>query len=453
MIKNLSSIKLGDFRLKCNVARFVLEEGEIDPKKKHQEEKSFHPKAGRGDRENGMPRDNFVNGLSFKDAFTGVAKGKMVEVDDNIEALVQLHGKAVVVRLASLYTLQNVRSILKELKLHEGKIQCLGGLVVLIVFDSKDKATMAKDELLGVTEHFVAPEIWEGQSVVFERIAWLKIYGTPMSLLDNKVVNDVGGLFGKVVKGARVERVGLDNSFQFIGVAVNHGNRIQEEAFLRWRRKTYKVWVVEDCNDWLEDFVTDADNSDGEEDLNRSPEVDAEHVRPVVQTPVSVVNAQEKIMENVNLGDNFGNVSGFEGDFPFANKECGDTGVMAENIQRNVLKEDGNLLKRKKHVKKVMDLGQTSSGGYPSSNERPLQKPKKVNEVEQCLVGDDPFNLDPFILGSDVNVVKTRGEGPVSTSNSFQALIIEDDIEVQDMEVHQEEFRPQKKLEVNWECN
>ncbi|XP_076890698.1 uncharacterized protein LOC143541889 [Bidens hawaiensis] len=52
------------------------------------------------------------------------------------------------------------------------------------------------------------------------------------------------------------------------------------------------------------------------------------------------------------------------------------------------------------------------------------------------MIEDDPFNLDPFILGSDVYVVKTRGEDPVATSNSFQALIVEEDNELQDMEVN-----------------
>ncbi|KAF5763492.1 hypothetical protein HanXRQr2_Chr15g0680811 [Helianthus annuus] len=433
MVKNLSAIKLGDFRLKCNVARFVLEEGEIDSKQKHQEQKSFVPKARSEGGETSLRRDTFVNGLSFKEAFAGVAKGKMVEVDDKSEALVHLHGKAVVVRMASLFTLQNVRTILKDLKLHEGKIQCLGGLVVLIEFNSKDQASLAKDELVGVPEHFVAPEIWEGQYVAFEQIAWLKIYGTPMSLLDNKVVNDVGGLFGKVVKGARVERIGLDNSFQFIGVLVNHGNQIQEEAFLRWRRKTFKV---EDSNDWLEDFVIDVDGYNSEEESSKAPKSAAEVVRPVVQSPVSGVNVQENFMENGNLGINFVNVPEINGDFPFVRKECMGTGVMTENLQGNVIKEDGNLLKRKKSIKKVVDMGQASSGGYPSSNERPHKEPKKVNDKETNLLGDDPFNLAPFILGSDVNVVKTRGEGPVTTSNSFQALIVEDDNVLQDMEVN-----------------
>ncbi|MFS7914749.1 hypothetical protein Hanom_Chr02g00157211 [Helianthus anomalus] len=120
-----------------------------------------------------------------------------------------MHGNAVVVRLKSLYALQNIRCILKDLKLHEGRVLCMGGFMVLIDFSSKDRAVMARDEIVG-----------------------------------NKVVNEVGSLFGKVIKGARVERIGLDNSFQYLGVLVNHGNRIQDEAFIRWRGETFKVWVV-----------------------------------------------------------------------------------------------------------------------------------------------------------------------------------------------------------------
>ncbi|KAJ0848192.1 hypothetical protein HanPSC8_Chr13g0554281 [Helianthus annuus] len=338
-----------------------------------------------------------------------------------------MHGKAIVVRLKSLYALQSIRCIFKDLKLHEGRVLCLGGLMVLIDFSSKDRAVMARDEIVGVPEHFGAPEIWEGQSMVFERIAWLRIYGVPLCLSDNKVVNEVGSLFGKVIKGARVERIGLYNSFQFLGVLVNHGNRIQEEAFIWWRGKTFKVWVVEDGNDWLEDFIVDPVCQDGdrnmEEESSKSPDNSSSRDRPKTVTPVNVINAEEFFSGNCDMDCNVEDHSKVDLEFPILNKEREDNNQGVNSLGL------GNGLKRKK-VKNMINMGMSSSGGYYSSNERPNKEPKKVGDDGPVFNEDDPFELDPIIFGIDSNVVKTRGEGPVNISNSFQVLMEENDADI-----------------------
>ncbi|MFS7914750.1 hypothetical protein Hanom_Chr02g00157221 [Helianthus anomalus] len=78
----------------------------------------------------------------------------------------------------------------------------------------------------------------------------------------------------------------------------------------------------------------------------------------------------------------------------------------------------------------MINMGLSSSGGYYSSNERPNKEPKKVGDVGLVFNEDDPFELDPIILGIDSNVVKTRGEGPVNISNSFKALMEENDVDI-----------------------
>ncbi|MFS8004214.1 hypothetical protein Hanom_Chr13g01223071 [Helianthus anomalus] len=193
------------------------------------------------------------------------------------------------------------------MKLHEGVVRVLGGLQVLIEFNSKSHAEMALNEIIGRPNLFSKPEIWEGQPTHFERIAWLKVFGIPLCISENKVVNDVGSLFGEVVKSARVERVGLDASFQFIGVLIKHGNRIQDEVFLRWKGRTFKVWVMEDYNEWLEDFVLDpreekngcsGQRNEGDGMDDKSPEKQPE----CAPAPEAIV--KEVFMEKIN-GANF----------------------------------------------------------------------------------------------------------------------------------------------------
>ncbi|MFS8018406.1 hypothetical protein Hanom_Chr15g01391681 [Helianthus anomalus] len=180
--------------------------------------------------------------ILFKDASVGATVGRLVHVDDPIEAFKHLHGRAVVVKVKSLYVLQNIYCILKDLKLQEGLVRCFGGFSVLIVFSSSEHVVMAKDELIGRPDLFKVPTIWEGQPFSFDRVV---------------VINNVRSLFGTIVKEAQMDSRGCDASLHFVGVLVDHGKSIQEEAFLRGRGTTFKVWVVEEYKEWIEEFVKD----------------------------------------------------------------------------------------------------------------------------------------------------------------------------------------------------
>ncbi|MFS8005485.1 hypothetical protein Hanom_Chr13g01237881 [Helianthus anomalus] len=94
------------------------------------------------------------------------------------------------------------------------------------------------------------------------------------------------------------------------------------------------------------------------------------------------------------------------------------------NFQNN-LEDQGapvKILKRKKNKSKVFEVGQNSGGNYTSSNDRPNKEPKNSG-----LSPDDPFNLNPIILGMDYNVVKKRGTNTVELANSFQVLLEDQD--------------------------
>ncbi|MFS7913160.1 hypothetical protein Hanom_Chr02g00138571 [Helianthus anomalus] len=132
--------------------------------------------------------------------------------------------------------------------------------------------------------------------------------------------------------------------------------------------------------------------------------------------PVKDINDQEEIKETGINGINIEGVSDNGEELPFFSKEKEVNGEDSHDVGVNGLVKS---LKRKK-FKKHMEVGRSdTTGGYPSSNERPIKEPKRVEE--------DPFELDPIIMGLDSNVVKTRGEAPVPISNSFQALLEENE--------------------------
>ncbi|MFS7975056.1 hypothetical protein Hanom_Chr10g00875991 [Helianthus anomalus] len=101
---------------------------------------------------------------------------------------------------------------------------------------------------------------YRGQSLPYERIAWLKIQGVPLHVLSNKVLDDIGSRFGKIIQQAQHNSGDGDLSLDYIGVLVGEGNRINEEVVLCLRGRRYRVWVMEELEDWMPEFTSD-DNS------------------------------------------------------------------------------------------------------------------------------------------------------------------------------------------------
>ncbi|KAM0016712.1 putative RNA recognition motif domain, nucleotide-binding alpha-beta plait domain superfamily [Helianthus debilis subsp. tardiflorus] len=296
MVKKLSQIKMGEYRLKVNVARFVLEEGEINdtrPKTHYQPRKKDQPIVNSG---TGIRQPQQEGSFSYKDAFFGANPARLVEVDDDFQAFDDEIGRAVLVRVSLIHVLKNIFCILKEMSLAEGKIRNLSGFTLMVSFKTKEHAVMAKDELLGRPDQFSSAVIWGGQDVDYDRVAWLRIYGIPVNVMGNSVIDDIGRLFGMVVKSAQLDVDVEDVSSHRVGVLVNARKTIQEEAFIRWRQKTYKVWVVEDTKDWFSEFLVrqQNDTSSMEKGSPSSPLPDS---GPEF-APENIINEDENITEN-----------------------------------------------------------------------------------------------------------------------------------------------------------
>ncbi|MFS7976123.1 hypothetical protein Hanom_Chr10g00888741 [Helianthus anomalus] len=190
---------------------------------------------------------------------------------------------------------------------------------------------------------------------------------------------------------------------------------------------------MEESKEWLSDFVECCDqpsDSQGKRfDRNTSPVAESD------SSPVNEVNGEEQISGSGGILGNIVNSSVLE--MPIVGEDKGDRGEdFAGGIDHRKectftpgLNEEGSerqsifdiFNKRKKYIQKL-EVGQTSLGEYSSSNERPHKEPKQVE--------DDPFGLDPFILGFDKNVVKTRGQDPIVGKNSFQVLMEEHPMDI-----------------------
>ncbi|KAF5786564.1 hypothetical protein HanXRQr2_Chr10g0442441 [Helianthus annuus] len=124
---------------------------------------------------------------------------KVVEVKEDVNAFQDLYRKAVVGRTKDLDTLVFFNRFLRIGKVHYVKIQYLGGLSILVSFACSEEAEsfLKNKGLWG--PWFSNLDMWEGQVLAVERIAWLRIQGLPLQLFDSDIMKMVGNLFEKSV--------------------------------------------------------------------------------------------------------------------------------------------------------------------------------------------------------------------------------------------------------------
>ncbi|KAJ0605208.1 putative RNA recognition motif domain, nucleotide-binding alpha-beta plait domain superfamily [Helianthus annuus] len=247
--KNLRSIRMGDGKLWFNIARFVLEDGEINTGR----DIPAPTKTGNSNVKHGVePSGSRIEtgDRSFKDMLVG----KSITIDNHVSAFSTMHGRAIVVRMCNLEALKNIYVILNDICPGLGKVQYLGGLNMLISFEDSETAASVLEAAKLVNDRFSMISLWEGQSLGFERLAWLKVQGIPLHLLTSDVINVVGGMFGKVVHKANRSEEDADLSFEYVGVLVGDGKKVSEEIILNWNNRKFRVWIMEELGDWVPDF-------------------------------------------------------------------------------------------------------------------------------------------------------------------------------------------------------
>ncbi|KAJ0897269.1 hypothetical protein HanRHA438_Chr08g0343801 [Helianthus annuus] len=136
-------------------------------------------------------------------------------------------------------TLTKMYVLIKEAGFSDFKIHYLGGLSLLVSFD--DDIGDA-DFLLDVNKWsrwFSSLDMWAGQSMQYERVVWLKFHGMPLHLAENKVFDETAGLFGKVIHNSQFSPLDKDLSVNYVGILVDHGERIADTVTLKWKNCGY----------------------------------------------------------------------------------------------------------------------------------------------------------------------------------------------------------------------
>ncbi|KAJ0759799.1 putative RNA recognition motif domain, nucleotide-binding alpha-beta plait domain superfamily [Helianthus annuus] len=273
--KVLNGTKMGNSKLRVNIAKFAAENsgmcgGSVQDKGKGVSKE--HNGIAQQVSGLGQAFGNQGGGRLFCDLFkkesdskgsssrmdgcSGSASGnRVLVVPDRTSAFKDSFGVSVVGRTVDLETLVDFDKLLRIAKVPYSRIQYLGGLSLLISFvdEAAAKCFLENRDVWG--PWFTKVEVWKGQTLPMERVAWLRLVGIPLQLLDIDVFSLIGGLFGKVLHYPKSLDDDLDLSLVRVGVLAGEASRIKEVISLSWKNKSFRILVEEELDAWVLDCL------------------------------------------------------------------------------------------------------------------------------------------------------------------------------------------------------
>ncbi|MFS7975259.1 hypothetical protein Hanom_Chr10g00878381 [Helianthus anomalus] len=209
---------------------------------------------------------------SFKDTLLNKAAEEStleVVVDSEGKVFAEFYEQGIVVRVNDFQTLTSLRSLLREVVKGQVNLKYVGGLSVIVIFGS----WVEKEEFLGLKdvwrEWFASVEPWSGQSLVVDRIAWIKIHVLPIHIAEAKVFDVIAGKFGLVIQSALFPEEG-DVPYACVGIMSKSIDRINSRCKVVWKEMSYMVRVEEDVEEWFPDCLMEFDE---EEEVSNSEQV------------------------------------------------------------------------------------------------------------------------------------------------------------------------------------
>ncbi|KAM0028546.1 hypothetical protein Hdeb2414_s0018g00515171 [Helianthus debilis subsp. tardiflorus] len=206
-----------------------------------------------------------------------VPGNKVVVVPDRTAAFKEFFGISVVGRTVNLETLVDFDKLLRIANVPYSRIQYLGGLFLLISFVDVASANSFLENRDVWGPWFSKVEAWKGQSLPMERVAWLRLIGIPLHLLDADVFSLIGDLFGKVLHYPKCLDDDHDLSLVRVGVLAGEACRIKEVVSVTWKNRNFRVLVEEELDAWVPDClgfsIIHSHSSGSDSSLNSSPVV------------------------------------------------------------------------------------------------------------------------------------------------------------------------------------
>ncbi|KAM0056068.1 putative RNA recognition motif domain, nucleotide-binding alpha-beta plait domain superfamily [Helianthus debilis subsp. tardiflorus] len=174
----------------------------------------------------------------------------------NTEAKNCMEFKSLVREVKDIDTLNELKGLLSGITEEGLNLKYLGGLKVLLCFNSVVEAEEFKVNMVNSWEKWFSwLYIWEGIPPIFERVAWVKILGVPVCLWDRHIFNKIGERCGRLLVKSDAEASNGNFVEERVAILINSGNRFSTEFNLTWKDHNIHVWVEEISGQWCPAFL------------------------------------------------------------------------------------------------------------------------------------------------------------------------------------------------------
>ncbi|KAJ0575380.1 hypothetical protein HanIR_Chr05g0212101 [Helianthus annuus] len=138
------------------------------------------------------------------------------------------------------------------------ELKYMGGLKVLLAFKSRETAEdYQKLNYEQWTEWFARLYLWDGNPPVFDRVAWIKVTGVPLTLWDRHLFNKIGERCGRLLVKSEVSFSDVVVSEDTMAVLTQSGRRIEAEIKVKWGNQNCTIWVNEVERNWYPAFTSE----------------------------------------------------------------------------------------------------------------------------------------------------------------------------------------------------
>ncbi|KAH7848115.1 hypothetical protein Vadar_033976 [Vaccinium darrowii] len=155
--------------------------------------------------------------------------------------------RSVVGRLISYCNVNSLQNIFISNEIWDAHIRSLGGLNVLLTFDTKESMEdFIKDKNNCLPKWFSSVEVWKQQKIIPSRCVWLSCFGVPLNAWNNNTFISIGNLWGEVIKldELTANSIAFDKGRMF--VLTDCLDCINEVVHVKIKEDIFPVKVVED---------------------------------------------------------------------------------------------------------------------------------------------------------------------------------------------------------------
>ncbi|CAH1438969.1 unnamed protein product [Lactuca virosa] len=228
-------------------------------------------------------------------SFADVAKGMYVSTVNHplilsaIKEVQDWTNNAILVgEIKNFDILCNFSSMVKQEGFDIIEMKYLGGMQVLVMFNSDRSANNFKANKNIWLKWFVWMEHFGKNSTSFERIAWIKITGLPLHALDDSNTRLIDGYFGKVLVNCNPFWSSHDVSHGKICILTASRKKINDEVSMSIDGNIHRLGVFEVDDDWTpfkklvscstsdSDSEVELDDDDGVSDTWKPDDLDLE---------------------------------------------------------------------------------------------------------------------------------------------------------------------------------